>query len=262
MPEKQKLFTQVLHEKPAWPGSKSFRFDVDHVALDEFMDHAEGVAAELSPPGIEVSRTEPMSQFELMAFMHNSAQNMGEIVGMSRVPFWNKPDETYMRLFINKRVFMSNTAAEVRDAYGFLNELYKTQTRSVVITGAGLGVITHIVRQAQFVDRVWVIENNKEVATLSARAFEDDPKVVVVEGDAFDPPAMAMFAENCAIWHDIWPDISPENLPEMRKLRKLWSLIAGFQKCWAEDVCEYMESAETIMKNRSMMRSIYGQENQ
>jgi hypothetical protein len=43
-----------------------------------------------------------------------------------------------------------------------------------------------------------------------------------------------------AIWHDIWDNISPENLTDMVKLRDRWESRTAWQGLWSEDMVRRM----------------------
>ena len=43
-----------------------------------------------------------------------------------------------------------------------------------------------------------------------------------------------------AVWHDIWDEISDENLPEMHKLHRKYGQRANWHGSWARAECEML----------------------
>jgi len=39
------------------------------------------------------------------------------------------------------------------------------------------------------------------------------------------------------VWHDVWQNISGDNVPEMAKLKRSYGRRADWQGCWAEREC-------------------------
>ena len=152
------------------------------------------------------------------------------------------PIGTYTRLFCHEDgdLFMSDTPAELNDA----RELMRRASGQVLITGLGLGMIPRALflpeRQDLFpwapeVDRVWIIEKNPEVIKLVAASLAHLP-VTIVCADAFEWLPEKGFKFDWA-WHDIWPTMNDENLPEVARLRMRFRSFmkeSGRQLVWGE----------------------------
>lgn len=133
----------------------------------------------------------------------------------------------YWTLTFKGEVIMSNTPAEINDH----RELFKNAHGRVLITGLGLGMAAEVVASKPEVESVTVIEKSKDVVKL-IRSFMPG-RVQVIIGDAFDVPLPDKTLPFDYAWHDIWPTISEDNLPEMRKLKRAYSHLAKKQGFWS-----------------------------
>jgi 16S rRNA A1518/A1519 N6-dimethyltransferase RsmA/KsgA/DIM1 with predicted DNA glycosylase/AP lyase activity len=141
----------------------------------------------------------------------------------------------YKRICRNGRVIMSNTPAEIADHMKFILTA-KQEGGHILINGLGLGVALKEILTSEKVKSVTVVEKSKDVIALVASTYLKDSRVKIIEADAYDytPPAEIKYS---AVWHDIWDDISSQNLPEMAKLRRKYSKFADWQGSWAENEC-------------------------
>jgi hypothetical protein len=152
------------------------------------------------------------------------------------------PPGKYTRLSGPKGLFMSDTPAEMNDA----RELLWNADGHVLITGLGLGMIPRMLFNEKtlewglttgLVHTVTIIEIEEDVIKLVAPSLEGLP-VEIIHVDAFEwePPKGTKFDW---AWHDIWPEMCRDNLPEYAKLRRKYGRFmsqGGRQLCWAEDV--------------------------
>lgn len=138
----------------------------------------------------------------------------------------------FKRLTHDKRgVIMSNTCMEVLTAY----EAYKKATGDVLVTGLGLGMVVEGMLSKPDVRSVLVIEKEPDVIKLVAPTFSKDPRITIVCDDAFEflPERGRKFDY---IWHDIWDDISENNLESMKKLTKRFAgRSANGQGVWSRE---------------------------
>jgi hypothetical protein len=150
-----------------------------------------------------------------------------------RTPFmWIDPG-TYRRLRHDSRgVVMSNTPMEVRT-----NQWAYCQARGrVIVNGLGLGMFLEGILQKPEVTYVRVIELDEHVIRLVGPHFRKDPRVEIIQGDAYTYcPARGETFDFA--WHDIWDDINADNLPSMAKLgRKYNKRVAAEQMFWSRDI--------------------------
>jgi spermidine synthase len=137
---------------------------------------------------------------------------------------------TYKRLMYKNTVVMSNTPAEV---YDFMNFVWKARG-NVLINGLGLGVVLKAVLQNPEVKAVTVIELSEDVIKLVAPTFSNDPRVTIIQADAFTWKApRGMYYD--AVWHDCWNNICETNLKEITKLYRKYGRRCSFQDAWSRD---------------------------
>ena len=136
---------------------------------------------------------------------------------------------TYRRLVNKVRgCIMSNTPMEIRTAV----EAYHHATGRVLINGLGLGMVLEGVLSKPDVTYVRVIEIDQDVIDLVGPHFANDPRVEIIRADAYlyKPAKGEQFDY---VWHDIWDDISPDNLPLMAKLLRKYARRTPLQACWS-----------------------------
>jgi hypothetical protein len=137
---------------------------------------------------------------------------------------------TFKRLTRNRRVIMSNTRMEVRTHAGF----FVRARGRVLINGLGLGMALHAVLKKKEVEHVTVIEQSADVIKLVAPSFAKEKRATIIEGDAFSHP-LAKGERFNVVWHDIWDEISPDNLPGMNALGRKYGRRCDWQGCWARE---------------------------
>jgi hypothetical protein len=84
-----------------------------------------------------------------------------------------------------------------------------------------------------------VIEMSPDVISLVADFYRTKfgDKAEIIEADAltWKPPKGSFYG---AVWHDIWPSISADNLPEMHALHRRYGRRCDWQGSWARGFCE------------------------
>lgn len=125
----------------------------------------------------------------------------------------------YVRLFINGELMMSDTPMERRTNVEFV----VNANGHVLIAGLGLGMIVNALREKikdGDVTQITIIEKEQDVVDM-IRPFlheiEKECQINYITADILEykPEKGSKFD---SIYFDIWPDISPENLPEIAKL--------------------------------------------
>lgn len=135
----------------------------------------------------------------------------------------------------SRGVVMSNTPMEVLTNLAFIN----SAKGNVLINGLGLGMLLTALMGKPSISKITVVEIDKDVIALTAPHFREhigSGRLTIVHSDCFNyrPPKGEKYD---VIWHDIWDDITDENLFEMRTLRKLYRKVAKRQLFWAEADC-------------------------
>ena len=139
----------------------------------------------------------------------------------------------YARLSINGGLMMTNTQMEQNSNCRVLHRA----TGNVLIAGLGIGMILLPILAKPEVKSVTVIEKYQDVIDLTelhlrASAGENAKKLCIIQADIFDwKPAKGVKFDT--IYFDIWPDISPDNLPEMTRLHRRFSHYKA-PLCWMD----------------------------
>lgn len=145
------------------------------------------------------------------------------------------PTGNYKRLVREETVVMSNTPMEIRTNRAFIHRA----KGKVLINGLGLGMVLSAILEKPEIESVTVVEASEDVIKLVGPSFCDDSRVRIVHACAFEyQPEQGTFFD--AVWHDIWDEISDENLPEMHKLHRKYGQRANWQGSWARAECEVL----------------------
>lgn len=158
--------------------------------------------------------------------------NMREQINRSRGLRLIKPGE-YVRLARDGYTIMSNTPAEILDHKEFI----RRARGRVLVNGLGLGVALKAILEKSDVEHVTIVEASEDVISLVGAAFSQDSRVEIVHADAFDyqPPKGLRYN---VVWHDIWDDITADNLDGMKKLHRKYGKRCDWQGSWCRDLCE------------------------
>ncbi len=149
------------------------------------------------------------------------------------------PAGTYKKLLINGRIIMSDTPDELRSHYDFIH----AATGNILINGLGLGCVLNVVRHKDNVQSITVVERNPDVIELVGPVFADDPKITIIQDDAFTfKPTVGEKYD--VVFHDIWFDICTDNLPMMHTLHRRYGRFAKEQISWSRDRLEYEKRRE------------------
>lgn len=141
------------------------------------------------------------------------------------------PVGTYTELAHRGCIVMSDTPDEMRDH----REPAWRATGSVLINGLGLGMLLQAVLAKPEVTDVTVVEIAPEVIQLVGPTYADDPRLTIVQADAFTwgPPKGKRYN---MIWHDIWGDICLDNLRGMTRLHRKYGRRCDWQGSWSRDL--------------------------
>jgi spermidine synthase len=78
-----------------------------------------------------------------------------------------------------------------------------------------------------------VVEIDPDVIALVGPTYTVDPRVEIVNADAFTyPPAHSRYG---AVWHDIWDDFSDDEYEESKRLHRKYGGKADWQGSWGRD---------------------------
>jgi hypothetical protein len=140
---------------------------------------------------------------------------------------------TYTRLTYRGHVVMSDTPAEKHDHWWPVHNA----RGHCLVTGLGLGVVADAMLLRPEVTKVTVVEIDADVIALVAphyRALYGERFEAVLANAYQYQPAAKVYG---VVWHDIWPAICSDNLPEMTRLKRKYGRRAERQGCWCEAEC-------------------------
>lgn len=153
----------------------------------------------------------------------------------------------YTRLWHDDEVIMSDTPAEMREHL----PIVRAARGQVLINGLGLGLVVAACLEKPEVEHVTVVELAPEVIELVGPHYQAryGSRLTIVQADAltWELPEGAHYA---AVWHDIWPDVSPDNLLPMRQLREKYRGRTDWQGCWCYSYCVRMAEFERRRADR------------
>lgn len=140
---------------------------------------------------------------------------------------------TYTRLVHEQHgLVMSDTDAEVRDHF----EARHAAHGRVLVTGLGLGMVLQMLLRKPEVEHVTVVEIDPDIIALVGPHYQEmfGERLTIVQGDAWTwtPPEGAHYDY---AWHDIWPDLCEDNLPEMTKLHRRYRKYVDEQGSWGRE---------------------------
>jgi len=155
------------------------------------------------------------------------------ITGGREIP---TPAGDYCQLFVGSTLMMSDTTMEKMSN----REVVRQSRGHVFIAGLGIGMILVPILAKTEVTKVTVVEKYQDVIDLVAPNFED-PRLDLVQADIFEyaPPAKTKYE---TIYFDIWPEISGDNLEEMKRLEtkfRRFKAKGGWMDSWAKSGCRY-----------------------
>lgn len=147
-------------------------------------------------------------------------------------------------------LWMSDTRAEILEHEPMLEKLATTSPKRVLINGLGLGIIAKAALNTPGVEHVDVVDINADIIELVG-GFLKDPRLTIHLADAYEIEWPAGTSWDLA-WHDIWPTISEDNLPEMYMLRNKYRSMVGWQDCWQIQGCREMADVGVRIENKTL----------
>lgn len=164
--------------------------------------------------------------------------------GLDRDPGWG---QGFTRLTKDDTIWMSDTKSEIVDhapVFGAIEDLADNELR-VLINGGGIGVLTKFCLAQPHVTRIDIVDHDEGIIELHQK-FYNDPRVNLHLGDAYEIELEGMWG---IAWHDIWPDISSDNILGMMRLEDKYKSRVGWQDCWQKRNCMKLKEldAEFVM---------------
>lgn len=147
-----------------------------------------------------------------------------------RAPWLVCEPGNYVKLTCKGSIVMSNTPMEIRTH----REFFRHAKGHILINGLGLGMAVAYALTVPEVKSITVVEKSEDVIKLSGPTYSKDVRVEIINADAFEYKAPKGMTFDC-VWHDIWNDISSDNLPQMTKLKRKYAHKSEWQGCWSEN---------------------------
>jgi hypothetical protein len=137
---------------------------------------------------------------------------------------------TYTRLYVNSELVMSDTPDEIQAHL----EPIRRATGTCLVNGLGLGVVIQGMLEKPAVERVYVVEKNPDVATYVGYHYlkkygMDRLQIIIADALTYRPPKGQHYQ---VVWHDIWPDICTDNLPQYTTLLRRYGRRCDWQGAW------------------------------
>ena len=142
------------------------------------------------------------------------------------------PLGTYTMLEVYGATMMTDTPAEIMDCMSFV---LKARDR-VIINGLGLGVVPRILLHIGLVTHIDIVENSEDVIALVGPSMVDS-RITIHHADAFGK-IWPRGTKWHSAFHDIWPTICSDNLPEMDRLEKKYKNRVKRQESWLKAQCK------------------------
>lgn len=155
------------------------------------------------------------------------------------------PPGRYAKLTVHGTLMMSDTRMERNSNY----EVVRRSKGEVLIAGLGLGLVLHPILRKPEVTRVDVLEKYRDVIDLvepKVRQWEGGYKLNVIEADVLEwqPPKGQKWD---TIYFDIWPNITTDNLAEMKVLHRRFGRrkpLDGWMGSWQHDALKHRKRRE------------------
>lgn len=147
------------------------------------------------------------------------------------------PNGVYKRLYRGKTLVMSSTPAEMKDMKDLAYEARHSAGGAALINGLGLGCTIEFI--APYMERIRIIEIDQELIDLVGphwgAKYPGKVEIVCANALEYNPPKGERYS---IVWHDIWDDVSADNLPDMHRLHRKYGRRCDWQGSWMRWWCE------------------------
>jgi hypothetical protein len=149
------------------------------------------------------------------------------------------PPGIYTMLKVDGELWMSDTRAEAMDHILFFDWCEMHKAKKILINGLGMGCIVHALLTLESVTSIDIVEIDQRVIDVIGSHYAKDPRVHLHHANAFDQTTR--WPKNSkwdAAWHDIWPDLCGDNIPEMTRLQRSYGRRVTHQESWSRRFLE------------------------
>ena len=185
---------------------------------------------------------------EIRHFEISVADSAMTMVRASMHPDEFVPPGRYVQLLVARQIMMSDTLYEQRSNLGAVENAHG----HMLIAGLGIGMILAPILKRREVQSVTVLESDPDVIALVGPSVRKLPgaaarKLSIIPADAFTwMPARGLRYD--AIYFDIWPTVSEDNLVEIGKLKRRFakrlnrSNPKAWMRAWEEEKLRYRQA--------------------
>lgn len=145
----------------------------------------------------------------------------------------------YVKLYVNGQLMMSDTDMEKNSNTEFVKHAHG----DVMIAGLGIGLIINALRskvESNQVTSITIYEKYQDVIDLVGPKYNDLPiKIICQDILTYKPSKNERYD---TIYFDIWPEICPDNLKEIRMLHNRWKFhkrSGGWMDSWMKRFLQY-----------------------
>lgn len=183
-----------------------------------------------------------LSTFDIDRFDLHRAQIIVR-EGVERDPGWGTFTKLSQRTPEGWVLWMSDTRAEIQEHGPLFDTLWwhdrdNPRSQRLLVNGLGLGMAVHGALTFKGVEHIDVVEIDAELAEFMRPNF-DPERVTIHVGNALEMTWPRGTTWDFA-WHDIWPHITDNNLPEMAKLHRMYGHRVRWQDSWQKKGCQDM----------------------
>jgi hypothetical protein len=159
-----------------------------------------------------------------------------------RRPFRRAYPGTYTRMFQGGDLIMSDTPDEISDCDDVLRAANRMAPGHALIHGLGLGMVIHNLIRLKLCTKLTVVEISQDVINLAGDHYLNKAALAgigleIIHDDAltWKPTKGERYS---VVWHDIWPTITTDNLPQMHALHRRFGRRCDWQGSWGRELCE------------------------
>jgi len=138
-------------------------------------------------------------------------------------------------VLIDGKLWMSDTPDEKRDHSHVFYRAQRVGGR-ILINGLGAGMVLGALLKLENVTHIDVVELDERIIKHIGPHY-DDPRVTIHHADAYEIQ-WPVGTRWDIVWHDIWLNLSGDNLPLMHKLHRRYGRRTDWQASWGREFLE------------------------
>ena len=135
-------------------------------------------------------------------------------------------------------IIMSDTVDEIVDHWAPIKHVKTFRGGHCLVNGLGIGMVTDALLRGG-AEHVTVVELDADVIALVGPYYQKKwgDRLTIVHADALTWKA-PKGQKYSVVWHDIWPTICEDNLPQMHKLHRKYGGRCEWQGSWARGLVQ------------------------